>query len=78
MHLEIESTVIAAANPEGQVSFFRLLPHLPTFWNNRPRSGFETDQHLILIYLFKEFLSPLMVLMNPGSNPKVWSTSSLA
>ena len=48
MHLEIESTVIAAANPEGQVSFFRLLPHLPTFSNNRPRSGFETDQHLIL------------------------------
>ena len=44
MHLEIESTVIAAANPEGQVSFFRLF----LFWKNSHISGFESDQHLIL------------------------------
>ena len=48
MHLEIESTVIAAANPEGQVSFFSIFPIYHIFWNNSQRSGFENDQYLIL------------------------------
>ena len=42
MHLEIESTVIAAANPEGQVSFFRLFPIYHLFWKNTIGDGGST------------------------------------
>ena len=60
MHLEIESTVIAAANPEGQVAFIN--QHVEVIWADKDKDK-DKDKDRIALSIHNHYVSFLIILI---------------